>query len=332
MLIKSFRLPCATLAALAGALMTLTMSPPARAAKPTTAPEPDTGDSPAYRNLIRDGLAEYDAFRFEEARSLFLRAHAMSPSARTHRAIGMTCFELRDYVCAVRNLATALKDDRRPLSPEQRKHAEDLLSRSQMFVDVFTLAVTPDSARVLVDGAAMELERDGTLLLDAGNHTVEATAPGMTARSFPVSVKGGQHRQLAVTLEAEGRTRSPTRSALDSSLAQAAPDSSNRAAKTWLIAGGATGLAAVASGIIWLGRNSQLDSCHNAAAGWRCTNESTLTDQRNLALGATIVTGAAAVTMGIIGIFSWRSNPADARHAQLNCSLSPFAITCGQQF
>lgn len=325
---KSLRL---TRAVLAGAfLLTLTALP--AAAKPAAGLDGDSGDSPVYRNLIKDGLAEYDAFRFEEARSLFLRAHAMSPSARTHRAIGMTCFELRDYVCAVRNLSTALKDERRPLSPDQRKHAEDLLGRSQMFVDVFTLAIAPDSTRVLVDGAAMELERDGTLLLDAGGHTLEASAPGMTNRSFPVSVKGGQHRELAISLEAEGRTRPPVRTAIDHSLTQVPPESENRIAKTWLITSGATGLAAVASGVVWIGRNSQLDSCHTPAPGFRCTNESTISDQRNLAMGATIVTGAAAVTMGIIGILSWHSKPAAARHAQLNCSLSPFGVSCGQSF
>jgi hypothetical protein len=302
----------------------------AQAAKSATARDSDAGESPAYRNLIKEGLAEYDAFHFEEARSLFLRAHAMSPSARTHRAIGMTCFELRDYVCAVRNLSTALNDERRPLSPDQGKHAEDLLSRSQIFVDVVTLALTPPSARVLMDGAAAELEPDGTLLLDAGNHVLEASAPGMNSRSFPVSVKGGQHRRLVITLEAGRRALSP--SALDASLAQARAESSNGAAKAWLIAGGAAGLAAVGSGILWMNRKSQLDSCKHPASGWSCTNESALSDQHKLAMGATIATGAAAVTMGIIGILSWHSKPAAARHAQLDCSLSPFGISCGQKF
>jgi len=33
-----------------------------------------------YRKAIKEGLAEYDALHFEEARSLFRRAHEISPA------------------------------------------------------------------------------------------------------------------------------------------------------------------------------------------------------------------------------------------------------------
>ncbi len=327
------RLRSTLLVALLGTLVTTAPSSHALAAKATVQSDTEAGDSPLYRKLIKDGLAEYDAFHFEEARSIFLRAHAMSPSARTYRAIGMTCFELRDYVSAVRNLSAALKDERRPLSPDQRTHAEGLLARSRMFVDAFTLTVSPSSTRVLVDGAAMELEPDGSLLLGAGSHTLEARAPGMVGRSFPVSVKGGGRRQLTITLEPEARARTSTAPTNASRRALVdAPAPSNRAAKTWLIAGGATGLAAVAAGIVWMGRNSELNSCHSPDAGWRCTNEATLSDQKNLAMSATLVAGAAAVTMGIVGLLSWHSAPVPSRQASLSCGLSPFGLSCGQAF
>ena len=65
----------------------------------------DSVEDPAYRRLIKEGLAEYEARHFDEARSLFQRAHDLNPNARTHRGIGMASFELRDYVSAVHNLS-----------------------------------------------------------------------------------------------------------------------------------------------------------------------------------------------------------------------------------
>lgn len=175
----------------------------ARAADKTIEPGSgtDSTDDPAYRRAIKEGLAEFAALHFEEARSLFRRAHEINPNARTFRSIGMTSFELRDYVAAVRNLSAALKDRRKPLSLEQHKSAQDLLDRSHRLVDVYSLTVMPRNARVLIDGRAPELDADGTLLLSVGRHNLEVSAPGMVMRSLPINARGGDRKELSVTLE-----------------------------------------------------------------------------------------------------------------------------------
>ena len=78
--------------------------------------------------LIGDAVAEYDAGHFQEARALFRQAHEKPPTARTLRGIGMCSFELRDYVEATRALGASLRETRRPLTAEQKRHAEALLS------------------------------------------------------------------------------------------------------------------------------------------------------------------------------------------------------------
>src|SRR6185369_1334355 len=72
-------------------------------------------ETPQYRGLLSEAVAEYDARRYEEARALFRRAHDLSPNARTLRGIGMASFELREYVEALRALEGSLVDQRRPL-------------------------------------------------------------------------------------------------------------------------------------------------------------------------------------------------------------------------
>lgn len=295
----------------------------------------DSADDPAYRKAIKEGLAEYAALHFEEARSLFRRAHRISPNARTFRGIGMASFELRDYVAAVRNLSAALKDNRKPLSPDQRKHAQDLLDRSRMLVDVYLLTVTPRSARVLIDGRAPELDADGMLLLGVGLHNLEVSAPEMTMRSLPINVRGGERKELSVTLEpAFVADAQPTGVALRTNVNKSSPAvGPNRAAKAWLLASGGAALLAVGAGVYLALQESQLNSCRHPAQGQSCDTESALRIQRNIGLGVTVGTGAAALTMALIGILSWQSAPpAIKKHSALDCTLSPFGVTCGGAF
>src|SRR4029453_8230163 len=84
--------------------------------------------------LIGDAVAEYDAGHFQEARALFRQAHEKQPTARTLRGIGMCSFELRDYVEATRALTASLREQRRPLTSEQKRHAEALLARAATLV------------------------------------------------------------------------------------------------------------------------------------------------------------------------------------------------------
>jgi tetratricopeptide (TPR) repeat protein len=302
--------------------------PTAHATKKSQPAAADAADDPAYRRAIEDGLAEYDAGRFEEARSLFRRAHEISPNARTFRGIGMTSFELRDYVSAVHNLSAALKDQRKPLSVEQRARTKELFDRCRMFVDVYTLAISPPDARVIVDGRAPEFESDGTLNLGFGLHTLEVQAPGMVARSLSINVRGGEQKELSVTLEPV-----PSPAVAQVPIAAKPPVASNNAAEAWLWVSGGTALLAAGAGVYLYLQEKRLDSCHNPASGYRCTNESNIKVWRNAALGTTIGAGAAALTMALIGILSWNSGPAASQtHSALNCVASPFGITCGQSF
>ena len=291
----------------------------------------------AYRKTIKDGVAEYDARHFEEARSLFRRAHEMSPNARTFRGMGMTSFELRDYVSAVHNLTAALREQRKTLSTEQRKDAQDLLDRSRMFVDVCTLTVTPKDARIAIDAHTPEFEPDGTLLLGFGAHSLEVSAPGKATRSISFSIRGGEHRELSITLEQASvpglRFADPATPQIATAAKPSSTSGSNRAAAAWLWAGGAAALVAGGGAVYWARQNSELSSCVNPAPGFACTDESAIKRQWEISLGATVVTGAAALTMALIGVLSWKSGPSPAKkHSALDCAVSPFGITCGRAF
>jgi hypothetical protein len=84
---------------------------------------------------------------------------------------------------------------------------------------------------------------------------------------------------------------------------------------------------------LWLFQNKELQSCHNPPEGQRCNNESAILGRRNLAAGATLSTGAAAVTMAVIGLLSRPSSSADPfAQSALSCSVLPSGFLCATTF
>jgi hypothetical protein len=303
-----------------------------------------------YRSTLKDALAEYDANHFEEARALFRRAHEINPNARTLRGIGMASFELRDYVAAVRTLSAALVETRKPLSAEQRIHAQGLLERSRMYVDICTLKISPADARVLIDGRTPDTESDGTVLLGFGSHNLEAGKPGFVLRTLVVNVRGGERKELAMTLERkatavvrpgdpsvpEADQASPTHESVDRSRPEKVVRTSQgdgNSGAPWFFAASGAALLSAGAGSVWLIQNNELKSCHNPPANLRCDNESVITSRRNLAVGATLATGATAITLAVIGVLSrdTAGNTPSARSA-LSCAVSPSGFLCAKAF
>ena len=294
----------------------------------------------AYRAMVREALAEYDARHFEEARIIFRRAHELAPNARTLRGIGMASFELRDYVTAVHALSASLVETRKALSLEQRTHAQGLLERSRLFVDIYALKVTPSDARVLIDGRPPENEADGTVLLGFGAHNIEVTKPSYVLRTFSVSVRGGERKELLMTLERKPQPVARSVVEEPALVAKKSPGSTGASSSRtyWLLAAGAAGLIAAGTGGEWIFENDQLKSCRdslNASSGRRCYNQSSIETSRNLSMGVTLVSGVAAVTMAVIGILSGSSSQSTgsaSAQASPVCAVLPSGVVCSKAF
>ncbi len=155
---------------------------------------------PQYRELVAQAVEEYRAGRFDEAAAFFSRAHAIKPSARTHRGLGKAYFEARKYALAVRHLREALSDERRPLTPEQRQDVQAALEQALAIVSQFQMTLEPPGAALEVDGSPAVVH-DGALLLDPGRHEITATAPGYRRRRRIVDAQGGASRALVIELE-----------------------------------------------------------------------------------------------------------------------------------
>lgn len=161
--------------------------------------QPAQSSEPAgYRALIGEALAEFDRGHAAEARALFMRAHAVNPSARTLRGIGLASFELRDYPAAIDYLSQSLASSVNPLGGTLRESTELLLERARGYVGLYRLKLSPLTARLWLDGALTAPQPE--LLLDVGTHELVVEAHGFLSARHTVRVNGGEDHALEIAL------------------------------------------------------------------------------------------------------------------------------------
>ncbi len=170
------------------------------------------GEGSEYQQTIREAVGEYRAGRFDEARVLFEKAHAIEPNARTLRGIGLAAYEARHYVQAIEALEAALQSRQRPLTDEQRERIGSWLARARTFVASIKVRLLPPEAQLTVDGQEARFDDEGGLLLDAGDHELVATLTGYQSVTRRVVAAGGKRSRITIELqplsgsESEGST------------------------------------------------------------------------------------------------------------------------------
>lgn len=263
-------------------------------ADPVTAPASGSTDAPApaeYRALANEGFEEFERRNYPEALALFERANAVQASPRMERAIAKCLFELRRYAEAVLACDRALAATQDALGEGLRDDVRELRARALGFTGLVRVVAEPPSATVLVDGRPLALVAGRTeQRLDVGRHVVEASAQGRT----PI------RREMAVDVgrTVEARLDLPPVLVVDS-----APPS-RAAAYALLGAGAALATGALVTSSLWFtDRSNAVDTCNEAAAhGARCGNGSSVATQRDLSLGAVVV--SATVLAGTIAVFT----------------------------
>lgn len=290
-----------------------------------------------YDSLIRDALAEFEAGRYEEAATLFGRAHEQNPSARTHRGLGLAYFEGRHYVLAVRHLRAALADRRRALNAQQRSSAQDVLRRAEGFVARFTVATTPANVVIEVDGQPAEVE-NGEVLIDAGRHELVARADGYETdrRIVDVTVATGVQPTLEFHLSPEGQQQpAPVQEPVVAERAPvdvaAAPASGGAGVAPYIVigVGGAALLTSVVTGLMANGVHSDLeDKCPGGECSYPGYQDDidrgkTLQVATNVLLVGGLVTTAAGVVWLLLSPSGDSAEPAASAGCDFNgCSAS----------
>lgn len=257
----------------------------------------DNEDS-EYKERISQAVREFDLSNWQEARALFKQAHQLKPSARTLRGMGMAAFEMRKYLWALRDLQEAIKESRQPLTEDQRVQANKLIEQSKAFIAHFRLVVEPSNATVEVDEKPAELEPDGALLLEIGEHQIAARALEYQDLKQSVTVEGGEDRELRLKLEplsaapavvpplaplvqppqqnAQNVQPTPTQEPVAAyQTKQTNPPKKRSSGPTWAWATLGIGtLTAIGTGGFWLLSNKKFNDLKEECEGYQCSYDS----------------------------------------------------------
>lgn len=169
---------------------------------------------PGYTQAIEEAFREFELGNYAEARSRFLQANELFPSAPTLRALGMVEFELRNYENSVAYLEQALQSVERPLGPDTRAATEQLLADARGYLVQYVVSVRPPSATLLLDGQPLVLGLEGAVTLRVGDHLLEAHAPGYhPARRVLHALHGTSQNKLDIVLLAAEPPHAPVASA-----------------------------------------------------------------------------------------------------------------------
>lgn len=186
-------------------------------AEPSAEPESTASDGGrAYQATIQQALDEYALEHWEEARTLFAKAHVLAPSARTWRGLGMVEFELRNYPACVEDLERALTAEVKPLEGPLRAETEALLERAREFVGRVVLSLHPPltTFSLLVDGASVSVQPSG-LHLAVGDHVLEVRADGFLPAKRTLHLMEGRVEQVRLDLLPDEREPARTASPVD---------------------------------------------------------------------------------------------------------------------
>jgi hypothetical protein len=165
---------------------------------------PQAAPDAEYDRVVLEALEAYRAGEWSTARARFERAHALQPSARTQRTIGMSAFNQGDMIAALTRLQASLEDERRPLTVEQRKEVAALIRRAESAVGRLQLEVHPGDAQVEVDGRQPTRLPDGHLLLEPGRHELTVVADAHAPHRQHLRVAAGDRATLEVRLQRAG--------------------------------------------------------------------------------------------------------------------------------
>jgi len=278
-----------------------------------------------------------DALRakdFERARSLWLKALSLQPSAGVALSLGRLDLELKRYRDSAEHLDFALRTLSDTASEDTRTLAKKALAEAKAQIAVVHATSNRPGADIRIDGKSVGKAPLATsLYLEPGTHDISAHFESNSI-TRPVVVEAGKEYQLSLPLMVPSRTLASNREHASapkqrvqppSTAVTAAPTLESSRNPMPLIVGGAVFVAGLASAVVFrLNSDAQYDKAdrlHTSRATIGCKDAQSTTDEcaallaatesgdrsRNWSTAGFAVAGAALVSTLTYWYWPWRS-------------------------
>jgi len=168
---------------------------------PKPAPEAADATTLEARRHFKSGTKLYRDGNYAGALAEFEEAYRLKPGAGSLQNVALSQKGLFRYAEAAATLEQLLARHGAELSDGEREALGAALSELKSLVASIVLKVTPDGARVLLDGRQLgPSDWAAPLVLNVGEHTLTVEAPGYVAERRVLRIAGGQ-REVPVSIE-----------------------------------------------------------------------------------------------------------------------------------
>lgn len=156
------------------------------------------------REHFSRGVAHFDGHRWLQALEEFQRAYAVRPHPAVLVNIANCFVQLQRYPEAVIHFERYLAESRN-LPDDQRRETEQALEEARTHIGEILFDVQPAGAVIKVDGREVgRTPFSRPLVVPAGPHRIEISAPGRQPATRVVDVEGGMTANVRMSLTATG--------------------------------------------------------------------------------------------------------------------------------
>jgi hypothetical protein len=286
---------------LASALAALTLSvagedamaaPPGGGAPPAAAPSStpagvQAGEEASTR--FKRGLQLFDEGDYALALVEFERAYQLAPNYRALYNIGLVNVQLGRYADATRTFDRYLRDGGVEITAARKVEVANAMAELKLRTATIDISINVPGADVSLDGRPLDAAAfQGPTLIDAGEHSLRATAPGYLPALQTLSLAGGDVTSARLQLVA-----------LSTSPPEAPHERGRSLFVPGVVATGVLAAGAIVSGAVLLVERSKLTSLQNTAGSSEAQRTSVANEANSFAAAADICSGLAIVTGGV---------------------------------
>ncbi|WP_437798526.1 PEGA domain-containing protein [Sorangium sp. So ce693] len=299
---------------------------------------------------FRRGVELYNEVDYGAALTEFRRAYELAPAYQVLYNIAGTCYQLKDYACALRAFEKYLADGGAQIPGSRRAEVERDIAVLRSRVATVEISTSAPGVEISVDGMPVgETPLPEPLLMSAGRRRIVAEAPGRPAVLRVVDVAGGDHVQLKIELP-EARTRQgPGEGAGGAPAPPPAPPSASlmdhRAPRQqrsvplfpWLATGALT-VGAAATGVLALGASGDLGAELDRYPGDARAIERARARSEALALttdllaGAAVLAGGLSIYLTVAGAGPERADAERASSPPVSLKIAPASLELAGSF